>query len=76
MVFIVGFTPSSLTEFIAWGESSLELREPNEFLRILENGKKIKIVNIEKAKISLDTQEDLEEIRALMQIDSLVKSYM
>lgn len=71
MVFIVGFTKASLKQFVEWDETPLELREPNEFLRILENGKKIKTVFMDNAKISLDTAEDLEEIRQIMKSDGL-----
>ena len=75
MVFIVCFTRASLEQFVTWDETPLERREPNEFLRILEHGKTLRTVVVPGAKISLDTQTDLEEIRSLMLVDDLFRTY-
>lgn len=75
MVFIVCFTKASLKQFVKWEETPLERREPNEFLRILEHGGTIRTVEVAGAKISLDTESDLQEIRDLMRRDDLIKSY-
>ena len=75
VVFIVGFTKDSLSQFVNWPETPLEKAEPNEFLRILEHGHKIKTVQLEHAHISLDTESDLEEIRMLMKQDELKTKY-
>ncbi|MFA0030465.1 3-deoxy-manno-octulosonate cytidylyltransferase [Vibrio breoganii] len=75
VVFIVGFTKASLKQFVEWPETSLERAEPNEFLRILEHGHKIKTVKMDHAHISLDTYSDLQEIRQLMKSDKLYKTY-
>ena len=69
VVFIFGFTKSSLETFINWEETENELREPNEFLRILDNDEKIKTVLFDKAFTSLDTTQDLEKIREIMRDD-------
>lgn len=71
-VFIVGFTKNSLKKFVVWGKSPNEKREPNEFLRILDNGGKIKSVLLDDAHISLDTNSDLKEIHEIMGKDKLV----
>ena len=75
LVFIVGFTKKSLKQFVLWPESRMELAEPNEFLRIIENGKKIQTVDLKDAFISLDTQDDLREIRQRMLADLLYINY-
>ncbi|MEZ9543751.1 3-deoxy-manno-octulosonate cytidylyltransferase [Vibrio sp. 10N.286.48.C11] len=75
VVFIVGFTKASLKQFIEWPETPLERAEPNEFLRIIEHGYKIKTVKLDSAKISLDTESDLKEIRELMKNDSIYPMY-
>ena len=75
VVFIFGFTKSSLDLFINWDETENELREPNEFLRILDNDEKIRAVFLDKAYTSLDTKEDLKRIREIMQNDSYFPKY-
>ena len=62
-------------KFVNWPQSTNEKREPNEFLRILDNGKKIKTVYFKKAHISLDTIADLTKIRKLMIKDQLFRKY-
>lgn len=76
VVFIVGYTKASLAQFVHWSETELERREPNEFLRILQHGGRIRAVEVDDAKISLDTPSDLEEIRRIMQEDELVTCYL
>ena len=76
LVFIVGFTKNSLKQFVSWPESILEVSEPNEFLRIIENDKKIKTVYLKDAILSLDTEDDLWEIRQQMQSDNLLNRYI
>tara|TARA_B100000029_G_scaffold512347_1_gene608738 strand:+ start:14912 stop:15652 length:741 start_codon:yes stop_codon:yes gene_type:complete len=75
VVFIFGFTKFSLDTFINWDETENELREPNEFLRILDNGQEIKTVLLDKAFTSLDTEEDLKKIREIMKNDSYFPYY-
>jgi len=47
-----------------------------QYLRVLEHGFKMRAVLIEGAKISVDTPEDLEEVRKFMEEDSIRFSYM
>jgi 3-deoxy-manno-octulosonate cytidylyltransferase (CMP-KDO synthetase) len=75
VVFIFGFTKSSLETFVNWNETENELREPNEFLRILDNDEKIKTVLLDKAFTSLDTPKDLKKIREIMKGDSYFPNY-
>ena len=73
---IVPFKKDLLLNFTKWEETPLELAEDNHFLRILENGVKIKTVEIEGAKISVDTQSDLDEVRLLMRDDLIKLQYI
>lgn len=74
--FTVGFTKKSLSDFVSMETTPLEDIEPNEFLRILQHGKKIRTVNFRNAEISLDTEEDYKELKNKMAKDVLKKSYL
>ncbi len=71
MVFIVPFRKVFLLQYAAWEPTPLETIEYNEYLRVLEHGIKMRAVRVEGAKISVDTPEDLEEVRRLMQEDEI-----
>ncbi len=75
MSFIVPFRKDFLFQYTAWPQTPLEKIEFNEYLRILENGHKIKAVRVEHADISVDTPADLEIVRGLMLQDKLVEQY-
>ena len=49
--------------------------EDNHFLRLIEHGIKIKGIEVSDAKISVDTKEDLEEVKKLMISDSIKSNY-
>ncbi|MBN2735033.1 MAG: 3-deoxy-manno-octulosonate cytidylyltransferase [Methanomicrobiaceae archaeon] len=76
MSFIVPFRKEFLMQYSSWNPTPLEQIEYNEYLRVLEHGEKIRAVYVEDAKISVDTPEDLEEVRILMSLDSLRQNYM
>lgn len=76
LCFIVPFRKSFLHQFIEWGPTPLEEIEDNHFLRILEHGAHLRAVMIQDGKISVDTQEDLDEVRELMKEDVLRLTYM
>ncbi len=76
MCFIVPFRKEFLLQYVSWAPTPLETIEYNEYLRVLEHGVKIRAVKVEKANISVDTPEDLEEVRQLMQHDTLRWQYM
>ena len=54
----------------------LELIEDNHFLRLIEHGVKIRGVEVNDAKISVDTKDDLAEVRSLMQLDEVKNNYL
>lgn len=55
-----------LLKFARWPASESEKRESLEQLRALERGVKIKVVEAVTPSIGVDTQEDLERVRAIM----------
>lgn len=75
MCFIVPFRKDFLLKFASWPPAPLETIEYNEYLRILEHGIKIRAVRIDDAKISVDTPQDLQEVRKLMEKDAIKNQY-
>ena len=73
---IVPYRKETLINFSRWEESNLELIEDNHLLRFLENGVKIKTVEVDDGKISVDTLEDLEEVKELMTLDKIKHFYI
>ncbi len=63
------FRHEFLMEFVSWPQTSLEMTESLEQLRILEHGIKLKVVatQYEFNGLSVDTQEDLEAVRQIIQ---------
>lgn len=76
MCFIVPFRKDFLLKYASWEPTPLETIEYNEYLRILEHGVKLRAVRVEDAKISVDTVEDLDEIRLLMEKDTIKNRYV
>lgn len=72
---VVSFKKDFLLQYSKMEQTPLEKIEFNEYLRILENGYKIQAVRVDSAAISVDTQEDLEYVRTLMEKDSLYDEY-
>ncbi len=63
---IYAYRVSFLHKFVKWPASSLELAEKLEQLRALEHGIKIKAAEAaETIPAGIDTQQDLEQVRAL-----------
>jgi 3-deoxy-manno-octulosonate cytidylyltransferase (CMP-KDO synthetase) len=56
-----------LLEFTKLPQSNLEKIEMLEQLRALENGAKIKVVEVEESSIGVDTAEDLERVRKILE---------
>lgn len=54
-----------LLEFTAWPQSFLERLESLEQLRALERGVIIKVIEVDEPSIGVDTEEDLERVRAM-----------
>ena len=58
---------SVLLEFANWPQSKLERAEALEQLRALEHGVKIKVIKASVPSIGVDTLEDLERVRAMVE---------
>ena len=75
MCFIVPCRRDFLLQYAKWEQSPLEKVEYIEHLRILEHGVKMRAVYLENAHISVDTPDELNEVRKLMANDALYKKY-
>lgn len=76
MCFLVPMRREFLFTFVTWPQSPLERVESIEHLRILENGYKMIAVPVGHAHISVDTSDDLAEVRRLMRLDTLKNKYL
>jgi len=56
-----------LLQFAGWSPSSLERAERLEQLRALEHGARIKVIQARSSSIGVDTLEDLERMRAIIE---------
>lgn len=65
------FRREVLLDFAAWPQTSLERSESLEQLRALEHGVKIKAVQATASSIGVDTAEDLQRVRELLQSNAL-----
>jgi 3-deoxy-manno-octulosonate cytidylyltransferase (CMP-KDO synthetase) len=72
---IVPFRKDFLIEYSGWSKSILEQIEFNEYLRILEKGYKIRGVHVESTAVSVDTKNDLENVRREMAVDPYFPKY-
>ena len=61
-----------LLEFATWPPTDLERQESLEQLRALERGVKIKVAEAATPSIGVDTEDDLERVRALIERESRV----
>jgi 3-deoxy-manno-octulosonate cytidylyltransferase (CMP-KDO synthetase) len=59
-----------LLDFARWPQSELERLESLEQLRALEHGVKIKTIKASASSIGVDTMEDLQRVRSLMEVSS------
>jgi 3-deoxy-manno-octulosonate cytidylyltransferase (CMP-KDO synthetase) len=59
-----------LLEFAQWPQSELERSESLEQLRALEHGVKIKAIRASTSSIGVDTMEDLERARSMVEEES------
>jgi len=72
---IVPFRKDFLIKYSGWNKSVLEQIEFNEYLRILEKGYKIRAVHVESRAVSVDTKNDLENVRREMAVDPYFPKY-
>ena len=63
---IYGFTSKSLIKYVSLKRSRLEIERKLEQLRALENGMKVHVGYIKFSPLSVDTKEDLNEVKKLM----------
>lgn len=70
---IYGFTVKALIDFFNMGQSSLEIAESLEQNRWLENGRKIRVGITAMSSMSVDTEEDLEKVRVVIEIENKMK---
>lgn len=61
-----------LLEFASWPQSASEASESLEQLRALERGVKIKVVEAASPSIGVDTIEDLERVRAIVERETQI----
>jgi 3-deoxy-manno-octulosonate cytidylyltransferase (CMP-KDO synthetase) len=62
---IYGFRRRALQRFLALERTPLEITEGLEQLRALENGMRIRVLDLAEAPVGVDTPEDLEQVRRL-----------
>jgi len=72
---IVPFRKKFLLEYAQMDRGSLEKIEFNEYVRILENGERIRAVCVESDAVSVDTPEDLQYVREVMPYDLWFHQY-
>jgi len=65
---IYGFRKSFLKDFSKYEQTPLEKSEKIEALRMVENGKKIRMIEIFNEHISIDTPEDLKRAKLLFNL--------
>ena len=65
---IYGFRKSFLKDFSKFEQTPLEKSEKIEALRMVENGKKIRMIEIFNEHISIDTPEDLKRAKLLFNL--------
>ena len=63
---IYAFTNKALVRYVSLERSKLELERKLEQLRALENNMRIDVGYIKSSPLSVDTEEDLEEVKKLM----------
>lgn len=70
-VCVYGFRPEALKFFCeygkTYGKARVEAIEDIEILRFIENGYRVRYVEVQSETIAVDTVNDLEKVRALMQ---------
>ncbi|OQA57827.1 MAG: 3-deoxy-manno-octulosonate cytidylyltransferase [Candidatus Omnitrophica bacterium ADurb.Bin277] len=61
---VYGYRRGFLLEFVQWKPGTLETTEKLEQLRVLERGRKIRVIETDFDFISVDTEEDLREVES------------
>ena len=64
---IYAFTNNALSRYVGLKRSKLELERKLEQLRAMENGMSIHVGYVNSSPLSVDTEQDLEEIKRIME---------
>ena len=75
-VCVIPFKREFLIEYNKLDQTPLEIIESIDMLRVLENGMKIKMIEIDEENFSVDTPEDLENVILKMSNDKLISKYI
>ena len=75
-VCVIPFMRDFLLEYNSLDQTQLEKIESVDMMRVLENGKKIKMVYIDEENCSVDTLNDLNKVIELMKNDKLMHLYL
>lgn len=75
-VCVIPFRRDFLIKYNEMKQTSLEIIESIDMLRLIENGIKIKMVYFDEKNFSVDTKQDLINVIDCMKNDELVKKYL
>ena len=64
---IYGYTTALLFQFVRWKPTLLEMAESLEQLRAVENGVKIRVVEVKHLSVGVDTPADAEAVTPLLE---------
>jgi len=74
-VCVIPFKRDYLLQYNNTEETPLEIMESVDMMRILENGKNVRMVLTSEESFSVDTEEDRKRVEELMLNDHLMQSY-
>lgn len=75
-VCVIPFDRDFLLEYNSMEQTTLEIVESVDMMRILENGMKVKMIFTEEDTYAVDTQADLDHVIEKMKSDNLIKEYL
>ena len=75
-VCIIPFERDFLLEYNGMEQTTLEIIESVDMMRILENGMKVKMIYKEQESYAVDNKKDLEHVIEKMKTDVLIKQYL
>jgi len=70
-VCIIPFTRDFLLEYTSLDPTPLEIIESVDMMRVLEHGKKVKMIHTKHRTQAVDTKEDLEKVTKIMKKEKL-----
>ena len=75
-VCVIPFRRDSLIKYTNLVPTTLEIIESVDMNRFLENGLRVKLIEIDDETLAVDTKEDLKNVEVKMKDDSLLKKYI